>query len=76
MTRVSISEFRANLLAYLKRVSRGESIEVASKGRVMATLIPPVSRQEAARARLEDLAAGSVIGDVVSPTGEAWDAER
>ena len=76
MTRVSISEFRANLLAYLKRVSRGESIEVASRGRVMATLIPPLSRRDAARERLADLSAGSVIGDVVSPTGEDWDAEQ
>jgi prevent-host-death family protein len=75
MHTVSISEFRANLLAYLKRVSRGESIEVSSKGRVMATLIPPVSRPETARLRLAELAKGSVIGDVVSPTGEDWDAE-
>lgn len=75
MTQVSISEFRANLLAYLKRVSRGESIEVSSRGRVMATLVPPVSRQGAARARLAELGAGAVIGDVVSPTGEAWEAD-
>ena len=76
MTRVSISELRANLLAYLKRVSKGESIEVSSKGRVMATLVPPVSRQEAARERLGQLAGQAVIGDVVSPTGESWEAEQ
>ena len=76
MTRVSISEFRANLLAYLKRVSEGESIEVSSKGRVMATLVPPVSRREAAREALDQLGVQAVIGDVVSPTGESWDAEQ
>ena len=75
MTRVSISELRANLLAYLKRVSRGESIEVSSRGRVLATLVPPVSRREAAREQLDELAGQAVVGDVVSPTGEAWEAD-
>jgi prevent-host-death family protein len=75
MTRVSISELRANLLAYLKRVSRGESIEVSSRGQVLATLVPPVSRREAARGQLDELAGQAVVGDVVSPTGEAWEAD-
>ena len=74
MNRVSISELRANLLKYLKLVSRGESIDVTSKGRVLATLTPPVSQQEAARNQLARLAATAEIGDVVSPTGERWDA--
>jgi prevent-host-death family protein len=76
MTRVSISELRANLLAYLKRVSQGESIEVSSKGRVLATLVPPIGRQGAARSRLDQLAGQADIGDVVSPTGESWEAEQ
>ena len=74
MQNVSISEFRANLLKYLKRVQQGEAINVTSKGSVMATLTPPVSQQEAARLKLERLATTAVIHDVVSPIGESWDA--
>ena len=74
MKNVSISEFRANLLKYLKRVQQGEAINVTSKGSIMATLTPPVSQQHAARMKLDKLAATAVIKDVVSPIGESWDA--
>jgi len=49
---VSISELRANLLKYLKIVQQGERINVTSKGRPLATLTPPVSQHNAAKARL------------------------
>ena len=74
MKNVSISELRSNLLKYLKLVQQGESINVTSKGVVMATLTPPVSQQQAARINLEKLAKTAVIHDVVSPIGDSWDA--
>ena len=74
MKNVSISEFRAHLLKYLKLVQQGEPINVTSKGHVMATLTPPVSLQDAARAKLSVLATTAVIHDVVSPVDESWDA--
>lgn len=74
MKNVSISEFRANLLKYLKLVQQGEPINVTSKGAVMATLTPPVSQQQAAKIKLGKLAKTAVIHDVVSPTGDSWDA--
>ena len=76
MKNVSISEFRANLLQYLKLSQRGQRINVTSKGRVMATLIPPTSQQEAARETLKRLAKTAVITDVTSPIGENWDAMK
>ena len=74
MKNVSISELRANLLKYLKRVQQGEQFNVTSKGRVMATLVSPVSLQEEARAKLDELAETAVIHDVVSPVDERWEA--
>lgn len=74
MKNVSISEFRANLLKYLKCVQQGEQINVTSKGGVMATLTPPVSQQQAAKMKLEQLAKTAVIHDVVSPIEDSWDA--
>jgi prevent-host-death family protein len=76
MKSVSITELRANLLKYLKLVSRGEQISVTSKGKVLATLVPPVSEQRAAREDLDRLARTAVIGDLVSPLGEDWSANR
>ncbi len=76
MKNVSISELRANLLQYLTLTQQGERINVTSKGRVMATLIPPASQQEAAREMLEQLAKTAVINDVISPIGENWDAMK
>ena len=74
MKNVSISEFRANLLKYLTLVQQGEEINVTSKGNLMATLTPPVSQQNAARAKLEKLAKTAVIHDVISPIEDEWDA--
>jgi len=76
MENVSISEFRANLLKYLTMVNRGTRIDVTSKGKVLATLMPPVSQREAARTMLGKLAESAVIHDVTSPTGEKWDASQ
>jgi prevent-host-death family protein len=76
MKNVSISEFRAHLLKYLKLVQQGEPINVTSKGNVMATLTPPISLQDAARARLDALATTAVIHDVISPVDESWKATQ
>jgi len=74
MRNVSISEFRANLLKYLTLVQQGESLNVTSKGKPMATLTPPVSRQDAARIKLDKLAKSAVIHDVTSPIEDNWEA--
>ena len=74
MKNVSISEFRANLLKYLKLVQQGEPINVTSKGNLMATLTPPVSQQVAARIKLDKLAKNAVIHDVITPVDVSWDA--
>ena len=76
MKNVSISEFRARLLKYLTLVQQGAHINVTSKGKLMATLTPPVSRQNAARAKLSKLAQSAEIHDVVSPIEDSWDAMK
>ena len=76
MKNVSISEFRANLLKYLKIVQHGEQVNVTSKGKPLATLTPPLSQYSAAKTRLRKLAKTAAVHDVVSPTGESWDATK
>jgi len=74
MKNLTISEFRSNLLKYLTLVQQGEQINVTSKGRLMATLSPPVSEQDAAKIRLGKLAETAVINDVITPIEDSWDA--
>lgn len=74
MISVSISELRANLLKYLKIAQQGEQVNVTSKGKPLASLSPPVSRSDAAKAKLAKLAESAVIHDVITPTDEPWGA--
>lgn len=74
MKQVTISQFRANLLKYLKTVQRGEAMNITSKGTMLATLIPPISQHEAAKQKLALLAKTAQIHDVVSPVVETWNA--
>lgn len=76
MIRVKISELRQNLPAYLAEVQAGGEIEVTVHGKVIARIVPEADRQAAARQYLKSLRKSAVIGDLVSPSGDAWDAER
>jgi len=76
MINVSISEFRSNLLKYLKIVQRGEQLNVTSKGTPLATLTPPINQNEASKAKLMKLAKTAIIHDILSPTEESWDAMK
>ncbi len=76
MKNVSITELRANLLRYLQIAQQGEQINVTSKGTLLATLTPPVTQQDAAKAKLNKLAKTAVIHNVVSPTGDTWAAMK
>lgn len=74
METVNISQFRSNLLAYLKKASEGNEIMVTSHGEVLATIVPPKVKTEEAKAKLKQLAKNAVIKDVVAPIEAEWDA--
>lgn len=74
METVNISDLRANLLSYLKKASEGHEIIVTSQGEVLATIVPPVGKFKRAKNKLNELAKTAVVHDVVTPTGEQWDA--
>ena len=76
MAKINVTELRQNLPVYLARVRKGEEIEVAVHGKVIARIVPEQDAAEAARERLKALRGKAWIGDVISPTGEAWDAEK
>ncbi len=74
MENINISDFRSNLLKYLKLAQSGKSISVTSNGQVLATIGPPVKASDAARSKLNALSKTAVIDDVISPIDESWNA--
>ncbi len=74
MKSISISELRANLMSVIEEIKKGKTITVTSHGKPVAQLAPPTNRKEEAIARIKALRKTAIIGDVVSPTGETWEA--
>lgn len=52
MTTVSISELKANLSRYVRKVRRGGEVQVLDRGRPVARLVPAIADGDQARARL------------------------
>ena len=76
MSKVNVTELRQNLPAYLVEVQKGKEIEVTSRGKVIARIVAGSETHQQARARLLAARKRCRVGDVVSPTGAPWDAER
>ena len=74
--KVNVTELRQNLPAYLVDVQNGREIEVTSRGKVIARIVAGGDPQQEARERLRAIRKHCHVGDVVSPTGAQWDAER
>ncbi len=76
MEKVAVSEFRANLVSFLKRVEKGEVIALTSRGHEVAKIIPPDNKSENARNALKKLRKTAIIGDVLSPIEEEWEVSK
>lgn len=76
MSKVKVTELRRHLPAYLARVQAGEAIEVTVHGRVIARIVPEGDNAAQAREWLKTLRGKARVGDVISPTGARWNAER
>jgi prevent-host-death family protein len=73
MQKVAVSEFRANLVSFLKRVEKGETIALTSRGQEVAKIIPPDDKIKEAKKALKKIRQTAVIGDIVSPIDEEWE---
>jgi prevent-host-death family protein len=74
MLSIGISEFRAKMNLILQKVQNGEVVTLTSRGTEVARLVPPDFAQAAARQELDRLRQTAIVGDVLSPLGERWDA--
>ena len=76
MREVNVTELRCHLPAYLVQVQAGEELVVTSHGKAIARILPSQDISEAARKQLKALRKKSRVGDVISPIGEVWEAEK
>ena len=76
MQTVSIGDFQANLLKYLKLANSGEIISVTSEGELLATITPPENQKEIATKQLDLLSKTAIIHDVVSPIDTDWNEKK
>jgi len=75
-TEVNVTELRQHLPAYLAEVKKGKEIEVTSRGKVIARIIAGGDPHQEARERLLAIRKLCQVGDVLSPTGAQWEADR
>jgi len=76
MEKVTISTLRENLSIFLKKVQKGQAIIITSRGHEMARLVPAEDKREKSRARLRELGKNALIGDILSPIHEEWEAMK
>ena len=76
MDEVNISTFKATCLKLLRRVKEtGLPLRVTLRGEPIAEVIPPRSKP-AGRSWLGSArGTGEITGDIVTPTGESWQAQ-
>jgi prevent-host-death family protein len=71
-----VSEFRSNLMKVLKEIESGSTVNITSRGKVVAKLIPPDDGRKTARDKLKAVGQSAVLRDVISPVDEKWKADK
>ncbi len=73
---VNVAELRQNLPKYLASAKNGREIEVTSRGRVIARIVPSGDPLQEPRGRLLAARKQCTVGDVVSPIAVQWKEDR
>ena len=67
METIAVSDLRVNLMKVLKEIEHGAIINITSRGKVVAKLVPPEYSKEMAKRKLKEISKTAVIQDVISP---------
>lgn len=76
MDTIPVSDLRANLMKVLKKIEHGSVVDITSRGKIVAKLVPPDYTKEMAREKLKKLRKNAVVGDIISPVDIPWKAAR
>jgi prevent-host-death family protein len=70
---IAATEFKARCLELMDRVqASGLSVTITKHGKPVAQLVPTPAKAAAFFASLPV----TIVGDIVEPTGDSWDAEK
>ena len=72
METIAVSKFRANMMKVLKEIEIGTFINITSRGKVIAKLVPPDSIRVNAKNKLKEISKTAVLHDVISPIDAQW----
>ena len=75
MENIAVSDLRANLMKVLKTIENGSSVNITSRGKVVALLMPPEQSKKQAEEKLAKLRKTAKIHDILSPVSEQWKAD-
>ncbi len=72
MTSINITELRKHLPEYVRKASRGEKIQITSRGKVVACLTADHRDRDQALQRLKQSRGTVIQGDIESPLESTW----
>ncbi len=75
-TKIAVSDFRSNLLKVLKEIESGSTVNITSRGKVVAKLVPPDHSRKIAKDKLKAVGQSAILQDVISPIDEKWEAGK
>lgn len=77
MKTISVTSFKANCLELLSRVGKtGEPILITKRGKPTAMLVPPPPEGDEKWTLGKHRHTAKVVGDIVAPLDEPWEALR
>ena len=74
MDTIAVSDLRTNLMKILKEIEHGSEVDITSRGKVVAKLVPPDFTRKIAREKLKELRKNAVLDDIISPIDVQWEA--
>ena len=73
---VNVSTFKATCLSLLKKVKHtGEPLLITLRGEPLAEIRPPDLKKDAHAWLGSASGTGTIVSEIMSPTGEIWEAE-
>lgn len=76
METIAVSELRANIMKILKDIKMGAVINITSRGKVIAKLVPADDVVENARKKLTEISKTAILNDIISPIESNWNAQE
>ena len=67
METIAVSDLRINMRTILKEIELGSTINITSRGKVVAKLVPPDSIRIDARNKLKEIGKTAVLHGLISP---------